>query len=74
VTNALDAVVELTMNTSTRNANKGSHGQVDTLREFGVTVGAFLVGRVSLQLSHLIVGRFLRLSSVSCIWLAAVGG
>lgn len=46
--NALDTVVELTMNTSTRNADKCSHGQVDALWESGSTVGALFVGRVSL--------------------------
>lgn len=67
MSHALDAIIELAMNASTRTTNKRSDCQVDTLRQSSTTIGTLFVWGAALQLTKLILGSFLGLAPVAYI-------
>jgi hypothetical protein len=75
MSHTLDAIVQLTVNSSTSHAHKRLKGQVGTLRQFRVTVGTLFVGRQPTQLSDEIIRRkSWRFASIAGISAIAVGG
>jgi hypothetical protein len=75
MSHTLDAIVQLTVNSSTIHAHKRLKGQVGTLRHFGVTVGTLFVGRQPTQLSDEIIRRKIwRFASIAGIRAIKVGG
>jgi hypothetical protein len=57
VTDSLDALTQLAMNSGTRDANETADCEIDATGKLGIAVGASFVGRQFLQLPNDNVGR-----------------
>jgi hypothetical protein len=73
VPDSFDTLVQFPVNTGTGNADETANAQIDAAGQFGVAVGAFLVGGQSLQLSHHIIGRLGNLATSGACWAASSG-